>query len=162
MVHILLALVLGTLPITLLVWRELVRERRYWQQEQARRQDHLMRQDVERWTDYVAWTLAITGESVELDRVRPLPKPTLRHRGAYAAPWFLVAMMWLVSVMAVWMLCTMVVLMLLYRGQLRPVAQAKSVAEWQTVCAKTWAALPDEIPECCRRLSGVPCPRSAP
>lgn len=162
MMPLLLAVVVSTLVFAGMLWRWLVRERRYWQQEQVRRQDHLMRQDVDRWTDYVAWTLAITGESVELDRVRPLPKPTLRHRGAYAVPWFLVAMMWLISVMAVWMLFTMVVPMLLHPWQPRPVAQVKSVAEQHMVCAQTWAALPREIAQCCRRLSGVPCPHLVP
>lgn len=47
---------LGTLPITVLVWREWVRERRDWQREQARRQDRLMRVDVQAWTDGVAWS----------------------------------------------------------------------------------------------------------
>jgi hypothetical protein len=56
MMRILLALALGTLPMTVLVWRELVRERRDWQREQTWRQDRLMRVDVQACTDGVAWS----------------------------------------------------------------------------------------------------------
>jgi Flp pilus assembly protein TadB len=162
MVYILLVMALGTLPVSVMVWRDLVRERRAWEQEQSRRQDRLMREDVERWTDRVAWALATTGESYELGRVRPLPKPTLRHRGPYTAPWFLIAAMWFASVAVAWMLITLIVAILLYPPWRElPGAQDTSVAEWHAMCAKTWAALPDEIPQCCQRFSGVPCPRSA-
>lgn len=83
---IVLAVVLGTLPIAFMLWRELARERLIWQREQDRRQERLMREDIVDWTDRVARALATTGESWELDRVRPLPKPTLWYRGSTRSP----------------------------------------------------------------------------
>jgi hypothetical protein len=56
MMRILLVLALGTLPMTVVVWRALVRERRDWQREQTWRQDRLMRVDVQACTDGVAWS----------------------------------------------------------------------------------------------------------
>jgi hypothetical protein len=105
--YILLAVVLGTLPIAWMLWREWVEERHNWQREQDRRQDMLMRVDVEVWTDRVGSSLARTGKSLELDRVRPLPKPTLWHRGAFALSWLTVVAIWLVSVMVCYTLMTL-------------------------------------------------------
>jgi hypothetical protein len=157
MMHILLAVVLGTLLALVPFWRSLVGQRRDWQREQARRQDRLMREDVESWSNRVAWSLATTGKSYELDLVRPLPRPTFLHRGAPGVSWLFALSMWGTFVLICWMVLGLVVpaWQLPLPGE-RVVS--KSVAEWQALCAETWARLPEEIPACCRRLTGVPCP----
>jgi hypothetical protein len=163
MIPLLLAVTLSTPVFAGMYWRWLVLQRRHWQREQARRQDILMGVDVERWTDYVAWSLATIGKSVELDHVRPLPKPTLRHlEESGGASWLFVVAMWLASTLCCWLLFSSVLSMPLHPWQGPPVIRVLSVAEWQVVCAQTWAALPEEIPQCCQRLSGVPCPNLAP
>ena len=122
-----------------------------------------MRQDVERWTDYVAWTLAKLPGNLSNSTVSvPCPSRPCDTGGHTQSPWFLVAMLWLVSVMAVWMLCTGVVPMLLHPWQPRPVAQAKSVAEWHTLCAETWARLPEEIPAVLSAAQWGCCPNLVP
>jgi hypothetical protein len=159
---LLLAVVVSTSVFVCMLWRWLVLKRRDWQLEQARRQDILVGVDVERWTDYVGWTLATTGDSVELDRVRPLPKPTLLHMGKPGVPWGYVLTMWLTSTLSFWMFFTLMTSMLLPPRQVSPVVPGLSVTEQHAVCAQTWTALPQEIAACCQRLSGVPCPRVAP
>jgi hypothetical protein len=131
-----------------------------WQQERARRQERLMRMDIVRWTDHVAWALATTGESAELDRVRPLPKPTLLHMGGPALPWVFVLAMWLACVLYGWLCFAVMLSVPLHPWQQLPVVRGTSVAEGHALCAQTWARLPEEIPACCRRLTGVPCPVS--
>ena len=157
MLHLLLAVVLGTLLALLPFWRSLVQQRRDWEREQARRQDRLMREDVERWSDRVAWVLATRGESAELDLVRPLPRPTFLHRGALGVPWLCALALWVAGVLLGWMVLGLVVpaWQLPLPGE-RVVS--KSTAELQAVCAATWHAVPTEIPACCQRLTGKPCP----
>ena len=155
--HMLLAVVLGTLLAVVPFWRSLVQQRRAWQREQTRRQDRLLREDVESWSTRVAWVLATRGESAELDLVRPLPRPTFLHRGALGGSWLFALAMWGACVLMGWMILGLVVpeWQLPLPGE-RVVS--KSVAELQALCAETWHALPTEIPACCRRLTGVPCP----
>jgi hypothetical protein len=163
MIPLLLAVALSTPAFAGMFWRWLVLQRRHWQREQARRQDILMGVDVERWTDYVAWSLATIGKSVELDRVRSLPKPTLRHlEESGGASWLFVVAMWLASTLCCWVFFALVLSMPLHPWQVAPVVPGSSVAEQHAVCAQTWAALPDEIPQCCRRLSGAACPHLVP
>ena len=106
---LLLAMALSTPVFAGMLWRWLVVRRREWQREQARRQDLLMREDVECWTDRVAWSLAMTGQSFELDRVRPLPKPTLRHTGELGYPWLFVLRIWFASVLLCWGVFTVMI-----------------------------------------------------
>lgn len=158
MTPLLLAVALSTPVCACMLWRWLVLRRRDWQQEQARRQETLMRVDVVQWTDHVAWALATTGKSAELDRVRPLPKPTLWHMGGPAIPWVFVLAMWLACVLYGWLCFAMVLSVLLHPWQKPSGVFGTSVAEGHAICARRWARFPEEIPACCRLLTGVPCP----
>src|SRR5215475_7406794 len=137
MMHLLLAVALGTLLAACPVVQAFVRGRRVWQREQARRQDRLMREDVERWTDRVAWALATTGESWELDSVRPLPKPTFLHRGALGVPWLFMLWMWLGFMVLCWMLLAVAIFGLPQPSQVPSAVPLRSTAEWQAFCAET-------------------------
>jgi hypothetical protein len=161
MIPLLLAVALGTLPIAWETWQWFAFQRRLWQQEQTRRQDILMRVDVVQWTDAVGWALATTGESAELDRVRPLPRPTLWHRGTPGSDWAFRLWMWLACVLLCWMFFALLLSVPPRPWQERPGGRGTAVAEGHAMCAQTYARWPEEIPACCRRLTGVPCPGSA-
>jgi hypothetical protein len=157
MMLLLLAVAIGTIPVAWETWWWLGFQRRLWQQEQTRRQDFLMLMDVMRWTDRVGWILATTGESAELDGVRPLPRPTLRHMGARGSDWAFRLWMWLMCVGLCWGFFTLMLAKPLPPLQKPSVVFGTSVAEGHVMCAQTYARWPEEIPACCRRVTGVPC-----